>query len=201
MTCDQIGEVGVVKDRCGRADIPVGMLIVMLLAAGCSNGDSDKAPTPASATDTPTPTPVVDASAANADELARAAYDGYLSAYAHAAQVADPDDPTLARYAADPLLSRTRHNVRKLKTIGAVQVGAQKATILDSRVELGARPPTVTIRSCLDFGEMKVLFTADRSPVPGFTVKKTKVPAVVTVWRYKTGQWLVNDTKQGDHRC
>ncbi|MFC0533921.1 hypothetical protein [Phytohabitans kaempferiae] len=130
-----------------------------------------------------------------------AAYNGYIQTYALASQAADPDDLNLARYVADPLLSQTRRNIRKLKDIGAVQVGAQKASVVRNEVDLSAKPPTITLYSCLDFSDMKVVYKSNQSPIPGFSISKTNAPAVVTVWQYETGQWLVNATKEGSHSC
>jgi len=175
-------------------------LVVAFAIAGCTSED-----TPPVATPSQTARPTAQASKADpgaaAEQQAVAAYNGYIQTYALASQAADPDDLNLARYVADPLLSQTRRNIRKLKDIGAVQVGAQKASVVRSEVDLSAKPPTITIYSCLDFSEMKVVYKSNQSPIPGFSISKTKAPAVVTVWQYETGQWLVNATKEGSHSC
>ncbi|MEH1130066.1 hypothetical protein [Micromonospora sp. CPCC 206061] len=180
-----------------------GVLVLLAFAsvfAACTDDEAGSpAPDPAPASSSQTSS--VEPSIASAQQQAIAAYDGYIQTYALASQAADPDDPNLARYVADPLLGQSRRNIRKLKDIGAVQVGAQKASVVRSEVNLSAKPPTITIYSCLDFSEMKVVYKSNQSPIPGFSISKTKAPAVVTVWLYETGQWLVNATKEGSHSC
>jgi hypothetical protein len=175
-------------------------LCVPLMAAGCDSSEPKLVASPA-VTASPAPAPSDDSKAADAQTKALAAFKGYLLAYASASQAANPDDPNLAAYLAEPLLSLTRHNIRTLKDKGEVQLGAQTATVLRSQADLAATPPTVTIRACLDYGALKLVYEASRSPVPNSALKTTRVPAVVTVASYATGQWLVNDTKQGSGTC
>jgi len=143
----------------------------------------------------------VDPSVADADQQARAAYAGYIQTWALASQAADPDSPDLARYIADPLLSLTRSNIRRIKEMGAMQVGAQKATVRSVQVELNATPPTVTINSCLDYTDRKLVYKSNQSEVPNSGPKTPKVSAVSKVVRYASGQWLVNEVKQGSDPC
>ncbi|WP_281901520.1 hypothetical protein [Phytohabitans aurantiacus] len=171
----------------------------VLVACGDDEEPGSLPTSPAPASSTPAPT--VEPSLAAAQQQALAAYEGYIQTYALASQAADPDDPNLARYVADPLLGQSRRNIRKLKDIGAVQLGAQKASVVRSEANLSAKPPAVTIFSCLDFSDMKVVYRSNQSPIPGFSISKTRAPAVVTVWQYETGQWLVNATKEGSHSC
>jgi hypothetical protein len=92
-------------------------LMVAVTIAGC-NGDDD--PTPSASTASPSAvsaSPTAEPSVATAQQQATAAYNGYIQSWASASQSADPDDPNLARYIADPLLSRTRHNLRKLTEV------------------------------------------------------------------------------------
>ena len=176
------------------------VVCVALTAAGCTSS----APKPVAsqaATASPTPSPSEDSKAADAQATALAAYKGYLLAYAEASQAANPDDPNLATYLADPLLSLTRHNIRTLKDKGEVQMGAQTATVVSSQVDLASTPPTVTIHACLDYSALKLVYQANHSPVPNSALKTTRVPAVATVAKYATGQWLVNDTKKGSNTC
>jgi hypothetical protein len=182
------------------ARVAATLLGAAVAIAGCTSdepepGPSTVAPTAAAAT------PSVEPSVASAQQQAIAAYNGYIQSWALASQAADPDDPNLPRYVANPLLSRTQHNIRKLKDIGAVQLGAQKATVLDSTVDLAAKPPTVTIRSCLDYSDLKLVYKSNQSPVPNSEIKQKKVAAVATATLHTTGQWLVTETKQGSHKC
>jgi hypothetical protein len=171
-----------------------------LTAAGCHSASPKPVAGPV-VTTSPSPSPSEDSKAADAQTKALAAYKGYLIAYASASQAANPDDPNLASYLADPLLSLTRHNIRILKDKGEVQIGAQTAMIVRSQADLAAFPPTVTIHACLDYSALKLVYEASRSPVPNSALKRTRVSAVVTVANYATGQWLVNDTKQGSDTC
>ena len=175
--------------------------LALVLSAGCTNEKTTGAPPPSPARTSATPTPTVASSVADAEQQARAAYTGYIQTWAIALQQADPDNPDLARYIADPLLSLTRHNIRIIKNNGAVQLGAQKATVLSAKVDLSGRPQMVTLTSCLDYSSIKLVYKSNQSPVPNSAITDPKVPAVVTVARYTTGQWLVNESKEGSHKC
>ncbi len=175
------------------------LALAPVFGAGCTSEPGSPAPGPSPTSTAPTPS--VDPSVADAEQLARAAYTGYIQTWALASQAADPDNPDLARYVADPLLSLTRHNIRKLKDIGAVQVGAQKATSQSVQVDLKASPPTVTIKSCLDYSSMKLVYKSNQSPVPNGAPKTPKVSAVSKVTLHTTGQWLVSEAKQGSDPC
>lgn len=178
------------------------MTVAVVLLAACAGKSTRGSP----ATKTPpatsaSPSPQTDPSVAAAEQMARAAYAGYVQTWAIASQAADPDNPDLARYVADPLLSLTRNNIQKLKDIGAVQLGAQRSTVIATRVDLAAKPPTVTITACLDYSALKLVYRSNQSPVPNSAITNPKVPSVATVWLYATGQWLVNESKQGTHTC
>ena len=172
-----------------------------LASAGCTNDKSTSDPGPASPSTTASPTPSVDTSSATAQQLAIAAYHGYISSWAIASQQADPGNPDLARYVADPLLSLTQHNVQKLKDSGEQQVGAQKATVLSSKVDLAATQPVVTIHACLDYSDLKLIYTKNKSPVPNSEIKNKKLSTIATVWLYKNDQWLVNKVDGGKDPC
>jgi hypothetical protein len=188
-------------ERSARVGLAVSAVVcVALTAAGCTS-PSPKPLASQAATASPAPSPSEDSKAADAQVTALAAYKGYLLAYAEASQAANPDDPNLAAYLADPLLSLTRHNIRTLKDKGEVQMGAQTATVVSSQVDLAGTPPTVTIHACLDYSALKLVYQANHSPVPNSALKTTRVPAVATVAKYATGQWLVNDTKKGSNTC
>lgn len=187
-------------ERGARPLACAAVVCVALAAAGC-NPASPKPVANPSATAPNAPLPSEDPKVADAQAEALDAYKGYLVVYASASQAANPDDPNLATYLADPLLSLTRHNIRTLKANGEVQLGAQTATVLRTQTEVAASPPTVTIHACLDYRGLKLVYATSRSQVPGSALKKTRVSAVVTVARYPTGQWLVNDAKQGSGTC
>jgi hypothetical protein len=198
---------GTLKSATGRVERSTRLGIAVtaavcfaLTAAGCHSASPRPVASPV-VTASPTPSPSGDSKAADAQTKALAAYKGYLLAYASASQAANPDDPNLASYLADPLLSLTRHNIRTLKDKGEVQIGAQTATVLSSQVDLAGSPPMVTIHACLDYSALKLVYQANRSPVPNSAPKTTRVSAVATVANYTTGQWLVNATKQGIDTC
>jgi len=191
--------VRVTYRRRGAATL-VLLALAMAISAACTTKGSSS-PRPSSTQTSTTPMATADPSVTDAEQQARAAYTGYIQTWALASQTADPDNPDLARYAADPLLSLTRHNIRTLRGNGQVQVGAQKATVLSAKVDLAASPPTVTINACLDYSELKLVYKSNQSPVTGSEIKNPRVSAVVTVAKYTTGQWLVNESKQGRDPC
>ncbi|XVU24226.1 hypothetical protein ACQPZJ_44510 [Actinoplanes sp. CA-054009] len=200
-----LGEVGDGRARRRQGGARLGLVTpavvcVALTLAGCTSSSPAPEPIPV-VTTSPAPALSEDPKAADAQAAALAAYRGYLLAYAEASQAADPDNRTLATYVADPLLSLTRHNIRTLADKGAVQMGAQTATVISSRVDLAGTPPTVTIHACLDYSALRLVYQANHSPVPNSALKTTRVPAVATVARYANGQWLVNNTKKGSDTC
>jgi hypothetical protein len=180
---------------------PALALVATLTAAGCTGKSPTPASTPSAAAKSASPTPSVDASIATATQDAIAAYNGYIQAFATAAQAADPDDPNLARYLADPLLSLTRHNLQTMKDRGEVQVGAQKATVTSTQVDLSAAQPVATIHACLDYSALKLVYKSNHSPVPKSQITNPKVSAIATVWLYQSSEWLVNNTQQGHDTC
>jgi hypothetical protein len=175
--------------------------VLLLVVAGCADGSPTVAPSSEPVPSSAKATPTVDPSMAAATEAAVAAYNGYIAEFAHAAQAADPDDPDLARYVADPLLSLTRHNLRAMRDRGQVQLGAQTATVTSTQVDLANAQPAVTVHACLDYSSIKLVYKSNQSPVPNSEIKNPKVSAIVTVWLFKTGQWLVTDTKDGSDPC
>src|SRR6266550_5927189 len=134
----------------------------VVLAGGCTRKSTTAPPTSAPSSADASPTPSMDPAVVRAID----AYHGYLAAYAAASQTANPDDPNLANYVGDPLLTLTRHNIRVLKNKGQVQLGAQKATVKSGQPNLSATPPMVTLNACLDYSELKLVYQANQSPVP-----------------------------------
>jgi hypothetical protein len=138
---------------------------------------------------------------AAAAKAAVTAYQGYISAYAAASQIPDPDYPGLSRYVNQPLLSRTKHALRSMRDRGQVQVGAQTATVKGTSVDLAGSQPSATIHACLDYSALQLVYTSNHSPVPNSQIKSPKVSAIVTVWLFANGQWMVTDTKDGTDSC
>lgn len=95
----------------------------LVMAAGCSTGTAATAlpdgPTRTAAATTPatvTPTPT-----ATAEPGPVEVYTAWWTALEHAYGAGDPDDPALAEYAVDPILSRQRHSITTLTQQGIVQ--------------------------------------------------------------------------------
>jgi hypothetical protein len=194
------------KTRRSWAVAPALMTVLLVLGTGCGSSGSQSPPTnsgtpSASAAAPSSATTSQDAKATAASKAAVTAYVGYVQAFAAAAQVPDPEYPALSRYAADPLLSLTRHNVRVLMTNGEVQLGAQTATVRSAAVDLKHSPPLVTIHACLDYSALRLVYKANHSPVPNSQITTPKVSAIVTAWQYLNGQWLVNEAKDGTDPC
>jgi hypothetical protein len=93
------------------------------MAAGCSTDTAATAlpdgPT-RSAADLTTAAPATTTPVKKADDP-MTAYTGWWTALEHAYAAGDPDDPELAEYGADPILSRQRASIAKLKHEGVVQ--------------------------------------------------------------------------------
>jgi hypothetical protein len=185
----------------GRARRYAFGIIFLVVATGCTDGSTASSPPSKRAPTSANATPTVDRSVATATEAAVAAYNAYIDAFARASQAADPDDPNLARYVADPLLSLTRHNLRAMRDRGQVQLGAQKATVTSTQVDLASTQPAVTIHACLDYSSIKLVYRSNQSPVPNSENTDPMVSAIATAWLFKNGQWLVIDTKDGGDPC
>jgi hypothetical protein len=183
------------------------VVLVAGLGSGCDGASSGSSRTggttgrASSSSVSTSPTTSEDPRPAAASQAAVTAYQGYISAFAAAAQIPDPEYPALSRYAADPLLSLTRHNVRVLKTNGEVQLGAQTATVRSTTVDLAHKPPVVTIHACLDYSALRLVYKANHLPVPNSQITTPRVSAIVTAWQYLNGQWLVNEAKDGTDPC
>jgi FlaG/FlaF family flagellin (archaellin) len=179
--------------------------LMLVVTAGCSR--EGKTPTPSTEpapTSSPTAasTPTVDPRIAAASKAALAAYSGYVTAYAAAAAVANPDDPNLARYIGGALLVLSRHNLRQLKDHGAIELGRPKATLIGNRTDLGGSPPTVTIEACVDYSDYQLVYKADRSPVPGSSLKVPRYRTTAKVTLFVDGRWLVaGDNPHRDVPC
>ena len=197
------------KTRRSRRAVASALLVLTLgLVSGCGSGGSGgpartggTTGSGSSSAASTSRTTSEDPRTADASRAAVAAYQGYVQAFAAAAQIPDPEYPALSRYAADPLLSLTRHNVRVLKTNGQVQLGAQSVTVKSTTVDLAHKPPVVTIHACLDYSTLRLVYTANHSPVPNSQITTAKVSAIVTAWQYVNGQWLVNEAKDGADPC
>jgi len=170
------------------ATLPTILLAIAALAldAGCGDRAGSAAP-PADTRAAASPDPRV----VEAERTALAVYAGYLEALRKAESASDPHDPRLAKYLADPLLTRVRLTIRDAKEHGAMRTGKLVSDPTVTEVSLDTVPPTVSIQDCLDSTGYRLVYRADRSVVPGS--EGGRYVATVTVTRYPDGQWLINE--------
>lgn len=163
-------------------------LAVLGASAGCGAGRETAARPP---TDhRATPAAHSDAAEQTAGKAALAAYSGYLEASRAASARSDPTHPALARFVADPLLTRVRLAIREAKEHGAVRTGTLVSDPTVVSVSLDAGPPTVEIQDCLDATGYRLVYAKDRRVVPGSGGGRYLATATAT--RYPDGRWLVN---------
>jgi hypothetical protein len=198
--------IAIGKTRRSWAVAPALMTVVLILGTGCGSSGSQPPPPNSSTPSTPAAAPSSattsqDPKTTAASKAAVTAYLGYVNAFAAASQLPDPDYPGLNRYLNQPLLSRTRHELRSMRDRGVVQVGAQTATVTSTTVDLTSAQPSVTIHACQDYSALRLVYKANHSPVPNSQIKTPKVPVIVTVWLFVNGQWMVTDAKDGTGPC
>ncbi|MBM0229206.1 MULTISPECIES: hypothetical protein [Micromonospora] len=163
-------------------------LAVLGASAGCG---ADRETTPGPRTDhDATPAAHSDAAEQAAGKTALAAYSGYLKASRAASERSDPTHPALARFVADPLLTRVRLAIREAKEHGAMRTGTLVSDPTVVSVSLDADPPTVEIQDCLDATGYRLVYAKDRRVVPG--TGGGRYLATATATRYPDGRWLVN---------
>ncbi|SCL23859.1 hypothetical protein GA0070616_2806 [Micromonospora nigra] len=131
-----------------------------------------------------------DAAQRAAAEAALAAYAGYLDASRAAGRHSDPRHPELARYVADPLLTKVRLALHRARENGAVGTGTLRSDPTVTTVDLEADPPTVEIQDCLDATGYRLVFTRNKRTVPGSDGSRHLATAVAT--RYPDGRWLIS---------
>ncbi|MFU8850979.1 hypothetical protein ACNAW0_08350 [Micromonospora sp. SL1-18] len=125
-----------------------------------------------------------------ATKAALAAYSGYLAASQTASARSDPGHPELARFLADPLLTRVRVAIRTAKEHGAMRTGTLVSEPTVVSVDLAADPPTVEIQDCLDATGYRLVYAKDHRVVPG--TGGGRYLATATATRYPDGRWLIN---------
>ncbi|MEU1836215.1 hypothetical protein [Micromonospora chersina] len=126
----------------------------------------------------------------SAGKAALAAYSGYLDASRAASARSDPGHPALARFLADPLLTRVRVSIREAKEHGAMRTGRLVSDPTVVTVDLAADPPTVEIQDCLDATGYRLVYAKDRRVVPG--TRGGRYLATATATRYPDGRWLIS---------
>ncbi|MFG3688130.1 hypothetical protein [Micromonospora sp. NPDC047740] len=125
-----------------------------------------------------------------AGKAALAAYSGYLDASRAASARSDPTHPALARFLADPLLTRVRVAIRAAKEHGAMRTGTLVSDPTVVSVDLAADPPVVEIQDCLDATGYRLVYAKDHRVVPG--TRGGRYLATATAARYPDGRWLIN---------
>ncbi|MEU5721228.1 hypothetical protein ABZ783_05325 [Micromonospora sp. NPDC047738] len=126
----------------------------------------------------------------SAGKAALAAYSGYLDASRAASARSDPTHPALARFLADPLLTRVRVAIRAAKEHGAMRTGTLVSDPTVVSVDLAADPPVVEIQDCLDATGYRLVYAKDHRVVPG--TRGGRYLATATAARYPDGRWLIN---------
>jgi hypothetical protein len=170
------------------ARLPTILLAIAALALGTGCGEHPGSAAPPAGTATATSP---DPRAAEARQAALAVYAGYLEALRRAESAGDPHDPQLAKYLADPLLTRVRLTIRDAKEHGAMRTGKLVSDPTVTEVSLDTVPATVTIQDCLDTTGYRLVYRKDRSVVPGSAGGRYLATATVT--RYPDGRWLINE--------
>lgn len=160
-------------------------VLVALLVGACSSSGGASPPVAA-----PSTAASAGPDAEAASKAALAAYAGYLAASSEASADPDPAHPALARYLADPLLTRVRDTVRDLETHGAMRTGKMISDPRVSALDLTADPPTVSIQDCIDSSGYKMVYTESKKPVPG--TAGGRYVATATATRYPDGRWLIS---------
>jgi hypothetical protein len=176
--------------------------LVAVLAAGPVAGCG--AQPEAAARPLPTPAEAAPTHSAADEQAAReaalAAYAGYLAASRTASRRGDPYHPQLARFLADPLLTRVRLAIREAKEHGAMRTGTLVSDPTVTAVSLDTVPATVEIQDCLDATNYRLVYVKTKKVVPGSGAGRHLATATAT--RYPDGRWLINSgTAHEDQPC
>lgn len=174
--------------RLGRFSAVLIAIVVVATGTACAK---DPGPdVPASLDAAPAATPGNAAETAAATQAALAAYAGYLDASGKAEKAANPLHPALKQYLADPLLTRVRLAIRDAKEHGAMRTGTLISDPRVTDVRLDTVPASVSIQDCLDGTGYRLIYTKDKSVVPGST--SGRFLATATATRYPDGRWLIS---------
>ena len=180
----------------------VGLVGLLFTATACRSSTAPNTLPDSTRSPAAIPSPSVDPAVAEATTKAVAAYQGYVAAYARAANTANVNDPNLPHYIGGGLLSLSQHNLRLLGEHEAIELGTPTATVLSTKVKLAAKPPTVTISACVDYSSYQLVYKSNQSPVPNSALKVKKYTTTATVQLYTGGLWLVSaDDPHRDAPC
>ncbi|WDZ87971.1 hypothetical protein [Micromonospora cathayae] len=167
-----------------------GVVALVVIGSGAACGTDPEQSGRATTGRAPTATEDRKAAEAAAEKAALAAYAGYLAASRTASARSDPHHPDLAKYLADPLLTRVRLTIRDAKEHGAMRTGTLVSDPTVTAVSLDTVPATVEIQDCLDATNYKLVYAKTRKAVPG--TGSGRHLATATASRYPDGRWLIN---------
>lgn len=184
--------------RLGRFSAVLIVILSVTMGTGCAKDQEPGAP--ASLDGAPAATTDAAPETAAASKAALAAYTGYLDAAREAEKSANPLDPALKKYLADPLLTQVRLAIRDAKEHGAMRTGTLISDPRVTDVRLDTVPATASIQDCLDGTGYRLVYTKDKSVVPGST--SGRYLATATATRYSDGRWLISaGTAHQDQPC
>ncbi|BCL15112.1 hypothetical protein [Micromonospora sagamiensis] len=166
------------------------LVALALLGTGTACGADPERPGRATAERDPVDPEARKADEAAAGKAALAAYAGYLNASRAASARSDPHHPDLAKYLADPLLTRVRLAIREAKEHGAMRTGKLVSDPTVTVVSLDTVPAAVEIQDCLDATGYKLVYAKTRKVVPGTGAGRHLATATAT--RYPDGRWLIS---------
>jgi hypothetical protein len=174
--------------RLGRFSAVLIAIVAVAMGTGCAK---DQGPgVPASLDGVPNATADARPETAAASKAALVAYAGYLDASREAEESANPLHPALKKYLADPLLTQVRLAIRDAKEHGAMRTGTLISDPRVTDVRLDTVPATASIQDCLDGTGYRLVYTKDKSVVPGST--SGRYLATATATRYPDGRWLIS---------
>jgi hypothetical protein len=167
-----------------------GVVTLVMIGSGAACAADPEQSGRASTERAPADTEDRRAAEAAAEKAALAAYAGYLKASRAADARSDPHHPDLAKYLADPLLTRVRLVIRETKEHGAMRTGTLVSDPTVTAVSLDTVPAVVEIQDCLDATNYKLVDARTRKVVPGTGAGRYLATATAT--RYPDGRWLIN---------
>ncbi|MEW1637472.1 hypothetical protein AB0469_25790 [Streptomyces sp. NPDC093801] len=190
----------------GSRAIPAFLLTVCVaLTAACtSSSESDNAkdktamPTLSAA---PSKLASLDPTEA-AKEQALAAYKGYWAELPKVYAMPAIEGTEIKRYAAAEALSQAEASVKNLSTTKSVMTGLPiltNPTITDAALD--KKTPSVTISSCLDVVQWKIVNKASGEPAAMPSNRVTKYVVVALVERWEDGWKVLKATPKADQPC
>ncbi|MEV6699232.1 hypothetical protein AB0M68_18935 [Streptomyces sp. NPDC051453] len=190
-----------------RNRIPILFIAVAALAAvsGCSSDDgasqSSKQPpsTPAAHTK-PAHSPSSDPNAAQ-KKAVLAVYDAMSAEQTKAYRKASAKGTELEKYATLEALSKIQLDLSNLKQSGAVVRGEVGHDAEVTKINLGAKTPTATLRDCVDLSNYQTYDTKAKKVIPLPSEQPMHYYASAKAERW-SGRWMITDIDtQGGGTC